>query len=66
MKILISKLMPNIHPHSLIAAGFGLSISSFQLAVSTYFLEKRNKAIGVGMSVAGIGDNIIVDIDSGY
>lgn len=38
-----------------LAAGFGLSISSFQLAISTYFLEKRNKAIGIGMSVAGIG-----------
>ncbi|XP_037028588.1 monocarboxylate transporter 13-like [Bradysia coprophila] len=39
----------------LTAAGFGLSLSSFQLAISTYFLEKRNKATGIAMSVAGIG-----------
>lgn len=49
-----------------LAAGFGLSISSFQLAVSTYFLEKRNKAIGIGMSVAGIGNFIILFFSKSY
>lgn len=31
-------------------------MSSFQLAISTYFREKRNKATGIGTAVAGIGN----------
>lgn len=33
----------------------GLCSSSFSLALNTYFKEKRNRAAGIGMTIAGLG-----------
>lgn len=37
------------------ATGFGLSASSFSLALNTYFKKLRNKAAGVSMTLTGLG-----------
>ena len=33
----------------------GLCSSSFSLALNTYFKDKRNRAAGIGMTIAGLG-----------
>lgn len=38
-----------------IAAGFGLAVSAFSLALNSYFLEKRNRAVGISMTLTGFG-----------
>lgn len=40
---------------SLPAIGYGLSNSSFSLALNSFFTQKLNKASGVAMTLAGIG-----------
>ncbi|XP_014300341.1 uncharacterized protein LOC103570490 [Microplitis demolitor] len=35
--------------------GVGLSMASFSLAVNTYFLEKRGRAMGLAMTITGFG-----------
>lgn len=37
------------------ASGFGLISSSFSLALNTYFLKKRGRAVGAAVTVAGLG-----------
>lgn len=37
------------------AVGYGLSNSSFALALNSYFRERRNKAAGIAMTLTGIG-----------
>lgn len=37
------------------AAGLGLALSSFSLAINSYFKEKRNKAAGISMTLTGLG-----------
>lgn len=38
-----------------LAIGYGLSNSSFSLALSSYFTQNLNKASGMAMTLAGIG-----------
>ncbi|XP_034952116.1 uncharacterized protein [Chelonus insularis] len=35
--------------------GIGLGMSAFSLALNTYFLEKRGRAMGMGMTITGLG-----------
>lgn len=37
------------------ASGYGLSNSSFSLALNTYFTKKRSKAAGIAVTVTGLG-----------
>lgn len=37
------------------AAGYGLTTSSFSLALNTYFKERRSKAAGITMALTGFG-----------
>lgn len=38
-----------------IACGAGMVTGAFQLALNTYFREKRNKATGFAMTITGLG-----------
>lgn len=37
------------------ALGIGWSMASFHLALSTYFVERRSMAMGIAMTVTGLG-----------
>lgn len=37
------------------ASGYGLSTSSFSLALNTYFIKKRSKAAGTAVTITGLG-----------
>lgn len=37
------------------ASGYGLSNSSFSLALNTYFTRKRSKAAGTAVTITGLG-----------
>ncbi|KRT81779.1 membrane transporter [Oryctes borbonicus] len=44
--------------------GMGMSISAYSIAVSSYFKEKRAKAMGYAMTISGIGPIIMPQIFS--
>ncbi|XP_033216543.1 uncharacterized protein LOC117172579 isoform X2 [Belonocnema kinseyi] len=42
-----------------IALGMGIAMSSFLIALNSYFLEKRGRAMGIAMTLTGIGPILI-------
>lgn len=46
------------------AIGLGLCSSSFPLAVNTYFKERRTKAFGIAVTIAGLGPIIFPQLIS--
>lgn len=37
------------------AAGLGMALSAFSLALNQYWRERRNRAVGIGMTLTGLG-----------
>lgn len=37
------------------ALGMGMGMSSYQLALNTYFVKNRNKATGISLTITGLG-----------
>ncbi|KYQ56362.1 Monocarboxylate transporter 9 [Trachymyrmex zeteki] len=48
----------------LASIGMGMSLSGFSLATNTYFTTKRGRAIGMGMTIMGVGPIIMPQISS--
>ncbi|KAG5307768.1 MOT13 protein, partial [Pseudoatta argentina] len=46
----------------LTSIGMGMSLSGFSLAINTYFTTKRGRAIGMGMTIMGLGPIIMPQI----
>ncbi|KAG5332235.1 MOT9 protein, partial [Acromyrmex heyeri] len=46
----------------MISIGMGMSLSGFSLAINTYFTTKRGRAIGMGMTIMGLGPIIMPQI----
>jgi len=42
----------------------GLCSSSFSLALNTYFMERRNKAFGIGVTITGLGPILLPQLVS--
>ena len=47
-----------------VAIGMGLCSSAFSLALNSYFKDNRNKAVGIAMSITGIGPIILPQLIS--
>lgn len=47
---------------SSLAFGIGLTMAAFSLAINTYFLQKRGRAMGLAMTITGLGPIIMPQI----